>query len=360
MTAKREVLALGVVVIAATAASGAWPATRAIPASPQRIVSGLTHGPGKRGFAAFVVDRRSSSTVYAGTGSGVFKSSDGGETWRSANRGLSDTDLFDLAADPQHPMTLYAATQTGLFKSADAAVSWQPTGLTRMNAIAVAVHPRRSAVVYVGQDRGVFKTSDGGEHWRKVARGRRVFALAIDPRQPRTVYAGTGRGVIKTIDGGATWMVMSRGLFIRETPGEVEHRLAEGFITSLAVDPRNPRTLYAGCDYGVFKSSDAAGTWKRVRNGLPHLKKYSQVGSLAVDPRQPQTLYAGNGRGVYKSANGGRSWTSLGLPQRDWTIAIGLDQRNPRTLYVGTTRGSRAYKSNDAGRQWQPLVVSGL
>src|SRR5829696_833302 len=261
MTAKREVLALGVVVIAATAASGAWPATRAIPASPQRIVSGLTHGPGKRGFAAFVVDRRSSSTVYAGTGSGVFKSSDGGETWRSANRGLSDTDLFDLAADPQHSTTLYAATASGVFKSTNAAATWEVTGLTKMNAIAVAVHPRRSATVYVANDRGVFKTSDGGENWRKVARGPRAFALAIDPHQPRTVYAGTGRGVMKSTDAGATWTIMSRGLFIRETAEEVGHRLAEGFVTSLALNPRNPRTLYAGCDYGVFKSTDAARSW---------------------------------------------------------------------------------------------------
>src|SRR5215213_8623113 len=106
MTARRNLLALGAVVVTTTAAAGAMSASRSIAASPHRTDGGLTHEPGKRGFAGFVVDPRSTSTVYAGTGSGVFKSSDGGQTWRSANRGLSDRFLFDLAADPQHPTTL--------------------------------------------------------------------------------------------------------------------------------------------------------------------------------------------------------------------------------------------------------------
>jgi photosystem II stability/assembly factor-like uncharacterized protein len=91
------------------------------------------------------------------------------------------------------------------------------------------------------------------------------------------------------------------------------------------------------------------------------------VGSLALDARDPQTLYAGTwglgggGADVFKSSNGGRSWTSLRLPQRRYVIALALDPHDSQTIYAGTVESAgRAFKSTDGGRTWLTLSVAGL
>lgn len=146
-------------------------------------------------------------------------------------------------------------------------------------------------------------------------------------------------------------------MFRSETRQDVGHRLAEGFVLAFAVNPRRPQTLYLACEYGVFKSTNAAGSWQRASKGLPGFKKYKLVGSLALDPRNPQNLYAGALRGgLFKSTNGARSWRSARLPQHRYVIALGLDPRNSRTIYAGTaaSRG-KAFKSTDGGRTWHSL-----
>jgi photosystem II stability/assembly factor-like uncharacterized protein len=324
------------------------------------IERGHSHSPGYRGFSAFVVNPGDSATVYAATGSGIFRSTNGGETWHAANDGLTDTYVFDLALDPRNSATLYAGTESGVFKSTNGGASWRPTGLANENAIALLVDPRTPERVYAANDYGVYKSIDGGKRWIKVWRGPRVFALAVDPRRPTTIYAGSGSGVMKSVDAGATWAPMNRNLFRHETTEEAAWRLSEGFVAAFAVIPRRPQTLYLASVYGVFRSRNGARSWQRVSSGLPGHEKYRLVGSLALDPREPQTLYAG-ARGVFKSTNGGRRWRSLRLPQRRYVIALALDPGNPRTIYAGTSQsGGKAFKSTNGGRTWHALVVSGL
>src|SRR5262245_22624744 len=151
------------------------------------------HGPTKRGFSAFAVNPRSPQVVYAGTGSGVFKSTDGGASWRATNAGLTERYVMDLAIDQHHAAVLYAATSSGVFKSTNGARSWGETSLSELGTVALALHPRNSRVLYAGTEEGVYKSSDAGARWRKVTtdpHARRVFAIALDPQHPATVYAG--------------------------------------------------------------------------------------------------------------------------------------------------------------------------
>src|SRR6188474_40418 len=108
------------VVIASTAASGALSAPRDIHAS-------AGHGPSKRGLSAFAINPQNPEVVYAGSGSGVFKSTDGGVNWQAVNAGLTERYVFDLGIDQRHPAVLYAATSSGVFKSTNAARSWRRT-----------------------------------------------------------------------------------------------------------------------------------------------------------------------------------------------------------------------------------------
>jgi photosystem II stability/assembly factor-like uncharacterized protein len=178
------------------------------------------------------------------------------------------------------------------------------------------------------------------------------WCLAIDPANPQTLYAGiVGDGICKSSDGGANWSASSTGLPSRDA---VSLLLRD--VMSLALDPGNPQTLYAGIrGGGVYKSNDGGASWADFSSGLP-ISSYSDVRCLAIDPSHPQTLYAGTvGDGICKSTNGGASWaaSSSGLPSPGvwgvWCLAI--DPSNPQTLYAGTVNGG-VYKSSNGGAGW--------
>ncbi len=186
-----------------------------------------TNGPHSETINALAIDPQTPTTLYAGTsGDGVFKSTDGGTTWRAVNTGLDPRRCcFALAIDPQTPTTLYASTDGGVFKSTDGGESWGGvnTGLTNPFARALAIDPQTPATLYVSTGGGVFKSTDGGGNWRSVlvlSPGTFVLALAIDPQTPMTVYAGTidatttgsGHGVFKSTDGGESWSAVNTGL----------------------------------------------------------------------------------------------------------------------------------------------------
>lgn len=363
---RRVILAVSALMaFAAIAAVGASPAAvRDISSTLDGIKNGHTRQTDHMVWT-LVLDPGDSDTVYVGTGrpGGVFASTDGGATWRASSDGLPDTEVYKLVIDPQSPATLYAATSVGVFKSTDGGRRWRATGLTKGTSN-LLLDPRRPKTVYAATNYGLFKSRDGGERWKAILlvskRGLSgVYALALNPRRSTTVYAGAGRGVFKSIDAGLTWSAMNRGLFGQETAEEVEHRLVEGFVYAFAVNPRRPQTLYLGCDYGVFKSTNGARSWNAVtRRGLPGHNKYRGIFSLTLDPRNPQTLYAGS-RGVFKSNDGGRSWTSSLRLQEGAAVALALDPTDSRTIY--TVAGpSKVFKSTDAGQTWRELSLPGF
>ena len=321
----------------------------------ERVTS---HGPSFGGFSAFAVNPRDAQVVYAGSGNGVFKSTDAGERWQAVNVGLTERYVFDLAIDQHRPATLYAATDGGVFKSQDGGGSWRKTSMPpgvegRDAVVSLALHPRNPRVIYAGTDDAVYKSGDAGASWQKVRTARRVFAIVLDPKQPATVYAGSGGGVFKSTDAGRSWRVRNVGLFPNETPDG--HSLAEGFVSAIVVNSRHPQTLYLGSPRGVFKSTDRGRTWRRIRSaGLGGL-----VSSLAIDSEKPQTLYAGTYRvpGLFKSTNGGRSWSRIGPLGSGNVLALTLDPTDPETVYAGMPDGAEAFKSTDGGRTWSALAI---
>ena len=284
---------------------------------------------------ALAVDPRTPSTIYAGGGTGVFKSVDGGASW--AFSGVGGSSVFALAIDPTNTSTVYAGTGggPGVSKSTDGGTTWDQssTGLTDNVVSSVAVDPRTSGTVYAATVSGVFKSTDGAASWSSMSNGlgaQPVNALAVDPKSPSTIYAGTqSAGVFRSTDGAATWTASTNGL----TPS---------LIDSLAIDPTTSSTIYAGTSAGLFKSTDAAASWTSVGG------QAANFSALAIDPAAPSTVYGGTGGQVLKSVNGVGRWerAMTGLPvQIVWALAI--DPVTPSNLYVGTATG--IFKSTDAG-----------
>jgi photosystem II stability/assembly factor-like uncharacterized protein len=306
--------------------------------------TGLTN----QAIFSMAIDSTNVLSMYVGTnGGGVFKSSDAGSTWAARNTGLTNLVITALEIDPTNVLTMYAGTGTGsIFKSSNAASNWPDSsiglpGMAGGQVADIAIDPTNVLTLYAGilnfaipGNGGVFKSVDGGANWTTSSTGITntiITSLALEPTSPTTLYASTFSGsVFKTINGGTTWTNGSNGL-----PGTA--------ITKVLLDPTIPTTLYAGTNgNGVFKSTDGGSTWLNSSIGLTA----TNITTLALDPTNTNTLYAGTAGVVFKSANGGGTWTNSG-PGLPGDLVSTLAARGD-TAYAGTinqtfTNGSGVY-----------------
>ena len=191
--------------------------------------------------------------------------------------GPAEGDVTSLVFDPTTPTTLYAATDHGgVYKSEDGGTTWRYLRRLGFRGDSLAIASTTPTTLYFYGD-GVYKSADGGETWRAVNRGLGlswVSALSIDPTNPRVVFAGTDTGVYKSENGGDTW---------RKVAGSVTE------INALSIDPTNPRVVFAETGTGVYKSDDGGATWTRTwtSTGLN-----SKVWDVFIDPANPQVLVA--------------------------------------------------------------------
>ena len=271
------------------------------------------------------------STLYAGTwDGGVFKSTNSGGSWESANTDLGTIRVQALAIDPATPATLYAGTwDSGVFKSTNEAGNWvaASTNLTNTDVDSLAIDPLTPSTLYAGTAAGVFKSTDSAATWQPANNGMvisTILTLEIDPTSPNTLYAGTNtQGVYKSTDSGGSWSDADTGLPV--------------YINCLAINPALTSTIYAGTQSnGIFKSTDSGVSWVAVNNGMYALSIYD----LQIDPDNPGTVYAGTHQGVYKSTDGGAYWSyfRLGLPNT-FTNVLKIDPLSSSTLYAGEREG---------------------
>src|SRR6266545_4164603 len=282
-------------------------------------------GPDVAGVNRVAIDPTDPAVVYAASLRGVFKSGNGGLSWTDPSNGeLDGVNVHSLAIDPVKPSSLYAGTASGILKSTDGGASWSDR-LTS-GAIYNLIFASQKSTIYAADfdDVGyypapsaVYKSTDEGETWSGSAA---YFAIApgslvIDPTQTFTLYAAaavTYLGVHKSVDAGSTWSLVSRD---------------QTGVRALAIDPRNPSTLYAGTySRGIFRSTDGGANWREFNTGLTNLG----VASLAID-RTGTRLHAGTfGGGVfdYQILSGALALDlSVGTDNRARLLLTDLDNR---------------------------------
>ena len=303
-----------------------------------------------------VLDPSNSGTVYA-TSDGVMKSTNGGGSWIEEDGAFSGAVVETIAVDPVNPLTLYTGTNVleGLFKSTDGGTSWAASnsGLSNIQIRSIAFDPQNPSTLYAGAEfgGGVHKSEDGGQTWESkrdsVLRGfAKVLDIVVDPVNPSNVYLGTdlSGGIFWSDDRGETW--------------NAANALAK--VHELGIHPTTPATLYAAHSGGVYRSSNQARNWELIGNGLPNILDYT---SLAVDPSDGDTVYAGatpgfggGEAGVYKTTNGGDSWAeaSTGF-ELSGVTALEIDPGNPSTLYAGGRGGIQ--KSTNGAASWMTLDI---
>ncbi len=296
---------------------------------------------------ALIADPQRPATLFAGTGVAVYKTVNGGRSWKGFNRGLlppppviapgqvtatpghreAEGWVDALVVDPTDSNIVYAGTGGGVKKSTDGGRSWR-TVLWRgryMGVSALLIARTTPQVVYAAAftsepaDCGIggttpcrqrellVKTTNGGKTWQQTglpAPNPEGYPeiLALDPRRPTTLYAAAGKAVLTSTDAGSSWQPITDGL-----PPKRQ-------VTSLVVDPRQPGTVYVGLwsrstAKGVFKTTDGGLTWSQALAGFP-------VTALAVNPVHPATIYAGVGDNpeprIFRSTDSGRTWATAG------------------------------------------------
>ena len=268
--------------------------------------------------------------------------------------------ISGIEVDSKHPNIVYASTlgPDSVLKSTDAGKTWSvaDTGLTNptsptdsedLRVDALALDPRSPNVLYAGTGLGVFKTNDGAQTWKLASTGidlggglahrmyeGSIYAIAIDPLHTSTVYAA-GRDIWKSTNGGATWKPVHR----------------HGAI-SLGIDPRRPETVYAGAR-PILKTIDGGGSWRAI--GPRGLRDGFFGHPIVVARRAPGTVYAGGSRGLFASANQGRTWKKS---LSGGVGAIALDSSQANALYVGSW-GHGVFKSVDGGQTWSAPFLDG-
>ena len=320
---------------------------------------------GLKGVISLALDATNPEIVYAGAGprppfgkDGVFKSTDGGASWRAI--GLQGSAVTALAVDPEQPTNVFAGTYGGIFKSTDGGASWRPAGLAGKRVVRSLLDPQDPQTLYAeawwendGHD--TFKSSDGGRTWQALTIGREAELLALHPQSSARLYADSNIGILTSNDAGRSWRATGWG------PSTAS-------VSALAVAPRRAGTAYAAIDHGGVFKRGSDGRWRAANAGLRNLG----VHMLAVDPQEPATVYAGTDGGVFKSTDGGQSWRRVMLAGQTFD-AVAVDPRHPRVVYAITGDGGwvdhpgRLYKSTDGGVTWSkgtdvhaPLAIDPL
>jgi photosystem II stability/assembly factor-like uncharacterized protein len=333
-------------------------------------------------------------TIYVGSASGgVWKSVDGGTTFKPIFDKQPSLSIGSVAIDPSSPQTVWVGTGeswvrnsvsvgTGIYRTHDGGENWEAVGLPDSEHISrIIVHPKDSNTVYAcalghlwssNTERGVFKTTDGGKTWNKFLYrndSTGCAEMAMDPQDPGVLYAamwdvrrephnfrsgGPGSGLFKSTDSGATWQELRKGL----PQGDL------GRI-GIAVAPSNHARVYAVVEAknhtALFRSDDAGESWAEVNNSFNVSGRPFYFARLAADPKDPDRVYK-PGFFLTISEDGGKSFSAAfsthegpGDEVHSDHHALWINPDNPDQMLLGTDGG--VYQSLDRASHWRFLAT---
>lgn len=238
-----------------------------------------------------------------------------------------------------------------LYRSQDGGQTWTaiegiPKTKARANVTAIAIDPTNPQVMYAaGHGLGVVKSTDGGTTWTAQSKGLSsdsVEAIAVDVKNSNQVYAWVlNDGLYRSTDAGNTWQRISDG----PQGQEIRSLASVGYPTEMG-----GIWLYAGLDTGVTKSPDCFCGWDKLANdGLPANQR---VYSVAADPSNFQSLYAGTQDGVFKTEDAGETWQLVQAGITDAVITV--NAADSQQVYAVSSNG-QLWHSQDAGHDWQAI-----
>jgi photosystem II stability/assembly factor-like uncharacterized protein len=305
------------------------------------------------------------SLFVAGKDVGVFSSVDGGHSWRDTNFPAREVGLsrMHLAVSPNFvsDRTLYAATGSLLYRSTDAGQSWhvmpvKSGNLFPINDMAVSpVHDGTYTVMLAGDYRwpSMLRSTDGGQSWEWATKGLsrqgslNLVTFSPDYATDRGVYVWVeADGLYRSGDGGRNWERVYR-------PD------GNWLVQSFALSPEfgRDRLMFLGTlkeNHNVYRSADGGASWRPTELGLPLELVWASALALSPEFERDRTLFLGTDQGMYRSSDGGQMWRlAATLPEVvDLAISPGAD--GPQTVFAVSARDG-VYVSASGDEQWRPV-----
>lgn len=337
-------------------------------------------------IADIAIDQNNPSTWYTAVGSGgVWKTTNAGTTWTPIFDDQPVYSIGDVTIAPSNSNIIWVGTGEnnggrhisfgdGVYKSVDGGQTWKNMGLSKSEHVSdIIIHPTNSDIVWVsaqgplwsgGGERGLYKTTDGGETWKQVLtpadKWTGVTSLLIDPRNPDKLYAATwarqrsigayvgtneGAGIHTSNDGGETWTELKTGL-------------PEGNMgkIGMAISPMNPDVIYATIETdnrggGFYRSADQGASWTKMSDEVgggtgPH---YYQ--EIFADQHQFDRVYIASNYSKV-SDDGGKTWTPINTKRKHVDDhAMAFHPTDPDFVLMGSDGG--IYMSHDRMANWR-------
>jgi photosystem II stability/assembly factor-like uncharacterized protein len=344
-------------------------------------------------IGAVTIDPSNHKTVWVGTGeswmrnsvsvgNGIYKSTDGGENW--TNMGLKDSEhIARIIVDPADSNTVYACAtghswndsdSGGVYKTSDGGKTWKKTlaGANGSTGCAmIAANAQEPKIIYAsmwdfrrqgwtfrsgGPGSGLFKSTDGGEHWTELAPGGSNglpekpygrIALAVAPSKPNVVYAmieSKQSALYRSDDAGKTWKKEDASQFMVWRPF---------YFANLIVDPKNENKIFKP-DLNLLLSVDGGRSFSNTANA------HGDFHTVWIDPANPNQIFAGDDGGFWSSSDGGTRWArAWNLPTAQF-YHVSVDNANPYHVYGGLQDnsswvGDSSYPGGITNSRWENI-----
>jgi photosystem II stability/assembly factor-like uncharacterized protein len=340
---------------------------------------------GGRTVTAAGVPGRPNEYYFGAVAGGIWKTENAGRTWQPVFNGEPIASIGALAVAPSSPDTIYAGTGeadmrsdisygNGVYKSADGGATWRNIGLRDSRQIGrILVDPRDPNIVLVAAlghaygpnaERGVYRSTDGGNRWTKVLGkddNTGAIELCSDPRNPQIIYAslwqvrrppwsvyaptsGPGSGLYKSSNGGVTWRQITGHGFPGDGVGRIGIAIAPG---------GNGNRVFALVDAregGLYRSDDAGQNWRRISSDHRIWQRGWYFGGVTADPRDPNVVYVSN-TAFYRSMDGGETFQTIkGAPGGDDYHFLWIAPDDPQRMILASDQG--AIVSVDSAKTW--------
>ena len=333
----------------------------------------------------------SNAYLFGAVGGGVWKTENAGRTWRPIFDAEPTASIGAIAIAPSDPRIIYVGTGEadmrsdisfgdGIYKSTDGGITWRNIGLRDSLQIgSILVDPRDPNIVLVAAlghafgpnpERGVYRSTDGGANWTNVL-GKDddtgAIDLCADPTNPKIIYAslwqtrrppwsvyaptsGPGSGLYKSTDGGATWNQITGNGFPSEGLGRIGIAIAPSNTGNNGSESNRIYAVVDAREGGIYRSDDAAQTWRRVSSDARVWQRGWYFGGITTDPRDPNVVYVAD-TALYRSTDGGENFEAIkGAPGGDDYHTLWIAPDDPTRMILGSDQGAAI--SVDRGATW--------